>query len=219
VKPDVSRLAIDLNAGMVTEAINGRIESVFRSTDRLTFTWTENALPFPIDDSIGPPVSLFQESMNRQMLRVAGLESGVYELEVDGVRVGLFPTRELEEGVNLALQKATPHYQQSILVGRIVAVRTELVADNLRSLAWAEHTLGPDLSHPIEWADIRPLLEKRMDEITAGATGGIDEGTITLYPKRKANEAESWAESNRMVQQARKAAIPRSHLYSLRAVR
>lgn len=221
VTPDVSRLAVDLNTGMVTEAVNGRVESVFKSTDRLTFTWTENSLPFPIDDSIRQALAVvpFQETMNRQILSVVGLPAGVYELEVDGVRVGLFPTQELEGGVNLASQRATPHYQQSILVSRMVAVRNELVADNLRSLAWTEHTLGPDLNHPVEWSEIRPLLEQRMDEIAAGDEGGVDESTVTLYPKRKANEAESWAESTRMAQQARKAAIPRSHLYSLRAVR
>lgn len=221
VVPAVSGLSINLNTGMVTEAVNGSAESIFKSTDRLTFTWTEKSLPFPVVEAIRPALSLvpFQETLNQQTVRILGLEPGVYELEIDGEKIGLFPTRELEEGINLAENEATPQYSQAMLVERLVNVRTRVVADNLRSLAWAEHGLGPDLAHPIEWADIRPLLEKRMDELAAGSTGGVDKTTVTLYPKRKATEAESWAEASRMAQQARKAAIPRSHLYSLRPVR
>jgi hypothetical protein len=51
--------------------------------------------------------------MDRQMLRVEGLEPGVYQLSIDGKAVASFTREELQQGVNLALVK-TPMLEQAL---------------------------------------------------------------------------------------------------------
>ena len=44
----------------------------------------------------------FMEALNREMLKVSGLEAKEYTLKIDGEKVGTFPREKLAEGINLA---------------------------------------------------------------------------------------------------------------------
>jgi hypothetical protein len=65
-------------------------------------------------------VSDLNEALNQQILRVAALAPGEYELQIDEQKVGRFDARQLDKGINIALLD-TPMLVQS----RIVALDTE----------------------------------------------------------------------------------------------
>ena len=84
-----------------------------------TLTWTQQdkALPFPVDRS-DPTMALalrssdFDQLLNNQTLRVAGLRKSHYRLKINGLQIGNFPAEQLAEGINLA-QLSTPMTKQA----------------------------------------------------------------------------------------------------------
>jgi lysophospholipase L1-like esterase len=84
-----------------------------------TISWTQNdrALPMAVDLT-DPAMALavqssdFQEALNREMLKIAGLPAGTYTLRLDGEEAGTFKSGELAAGLNLANLK-TPMWAQA----------------------------------------------------------------------------------------------------------
>ena len=69
----------------------------------ISWTQTDRALPMAVD--MNDPVmaltvnsSDFQEAMNREMLKVAGLNVGKYTLRIDGEEVATFVAEDLAQG-------------------------------------------------------------------------------------------------------------------------
>lgn len=86
----------------------------------ISWTETDRALPMPVDlddPLMGLAVrsSDFMDTMNREMLKVAGLAPGKYTLRIDGEEVATFTDDQLGMGVNLAGLK-TPMYAQAARV-------------------------------------------------------------------------------------------------------
>jgi lysophospholipase L1-like esterase len=105
--PDlVSRVVLDAASGRTVKADNTAIAN-FKNDKTLTWTETDNCLPFPIDMT-DPLVSLVMKSsdfikmLNQETLQVQGLTETSYTLAIDGTVVGKFTPAELADGINLA---------------------------------------------------------------------------------------------------------------------
>ena len=110
----------------MTKANRAKI-SDFKS---LTWTQTDSCLPFVADPNdnviqLTTTVGEFNESLNRQILSVTGLEKGQYQLSIDKKKVGAFSSDALAAGVNLATID-TPMRKQSQDVIDLVRRRAEL---------------------------------------------------------------------------------------------
>lgn len=115
----VSSVEIDARAGKATSAQNCTVSGVTPGA-KLTWTQLDKALPMPVDAkeatfALVLASSDFQETLNRQIVRVTGLSGGSYRLSIDGQEAGVFPASDLAQGVNLALA-ATPMAQQAARV-------------------------------------------------------------------------------------------------------
>ena len=102
----VSEVEIDASSGDVASQENTAVDSVKRA-DGLSWTQTDRALPMPVevdDETLALALrdSDFTDALNREMLRVTGLGTGSYRLEIDDEPVGVFDSRRFADGINLA---------------------------------------------------------------------------------------------------------------------
>ena len=214
---EVAALAIDAAGRRVTRAVNGRADELRWEGDRLAFTWTENALPFPVEPAAAAALGWipFTAELNQETLCVTGLRSGSYALEIDGEKVRSCPAGELAAGINLAGETATPQYRQAVAVERLLAQRTQLYADDLRGIALLEHQAGPAVGHPATLAEMRPYVRQRLDEFRQKPPFPFTRQVVEGYADRKAHESELLAQADRLWQEACAAAVPRPHRFAL----
>ncbi|MFN0101497.1 MAG: family 16 glycoside hydrolase [Bryobacteraceae bacterium] len=115
----VSSVAIDAKAKRVTKYEGAAVLNVGFGAG-VAWTQTDDALPMPVDMS-DPVMALavnssdFVETLNRQMVSVAGLGAGMYTLRIDGSEVVTKSAAEWAAGVNLAMLK-TPMWEQATRV-------------------------------------------------------------------------------------------------------
>lgn len=100
-----------------------------KSISKISWTQADKALPLPLPPTeLDPALNLvlkhsdIVEALDQEILRVRNLDSGSYELMIDGRRIGIFPADQLAKGINLATLE-TPMLEQA----RIVAFDTEKV--------------------------------------------------------------------------------------------
>jgi lysophospholipase L1-like esterase len=114
--PEVSSVELDAQSVTVVVSRNADISNLQHAGSELRWTVLEHALPLPL--SLGNPMMAFVirvghlESMDMEMLRVRGLSTGRYSLEIDGKAIGDFSAEQLNAGLNLALLR-TPMLDQA----------------------------------------------------------------------------------------------------------
>jgi len=133
----VAEVEIDAPAKRVGRTANARLEQ-FRAGDELSWTQTDSALPMPVDvedqsTALAVKNSDFLATLNRQMLRIAGLAEGYWALRIDGRQVAAFPARQWAEGVNLATLP-TPMAQQAADVHTLTLKHNNIHFARWRSL-------------------------------------------------------------------------------------
>lgn len=123
----VAEIGIDVAGKKIAKSENCLLSALSVSTSEVRFDYLANSLPFPQDTIArlwGNPSKQaealdwipFNNDMNREMLTVKGLRSGNYAVSIDGSSIGIFTGAELMAGVNLALVKTTPQYEQAMSV-------------------------------------------------------------------------------------------------------
>jgi lysophospholipase L1-like esterase len=115
----VTAVEIDAKAAVVLHAENTSVDSL-QADDRISWTQTDGSLPMPLDppDEMIPLAircSDFTKELNQEVLKVTGLQTGSYRLNIDDGFVGTFNDTRLAEGINLAAMK-TPMSAQAQLV-------------------------------------------------------------------------------------------------------
>jgi lysophospholipase L1-like esterase len=106
----VTSVEIDGATGTVASAENTTVEPIassIASENGISWTQADKALPMPVElhdetNVLALRHSDFTEALNRETLKVMGLEGGRYRLEIDDEAVGTFDARELAAGINLA---------------------------------------------------------------------------------------------------------------------
>ena len=112
----VSDVTIDAGSRSPANVGNAEVTQVDASNG-LSWRETDKALPMPIDwkdEAVALAVhsSDFLDSLDQELLRVSGLASGTYVLKIDGETVGVFPSAQLDKGINLA-EYPTPMAKQA----------------------------------------------------------------------------------------------------------
>ena len=112
---DVFHAEIDAISKKASPGVGVEISDVKDNAGTLSWTATENSLPFPIDtktyrfDSAFADVP-FQQEFNRQFLKVSGLAPGKYALSINGTEITTFSAEEIATGVDLSPFQNTPQY-------------------------------------------------------------------------------------------------------------
>lgn len=149
----VSKVAVDASADRVTESINAEVTSVKRDNGGVSFSVLAKALPYPIQSGAKAMLDLLPiaDDLNQELLSVAGLKEGQYELKIDGEAVGQHSAKELASGINLAFNEATPQFKQAREVAQHNARRKSAEAEAcslLNSRRWMVYRYKIDVEDP-----------------------------------------------------------------------
>ncbi|MFY8129336.1 MAG: GDSL-type esterase/lipase family protein [Chitinophagaceae bacterium] len=138
----VSKLVFDTkNLLNKAENKNCLVSNASFKNNTVQFSLLENALPFPIADNQQQALNLvpFTKDLNNQIVQVNNLPKGSYQLKIDSIVIDNFSSDDLQKGVNLALYKKTPQYQQALVVKKAL----EKLWDNeatFRAVVFTEFT-------------------------------------------------------------------------------
>ncbi|HET7538100.1 MAG TPA: SGNH/GDSL hydrolase family protein [Candidatus Didemnitutus sp.] len=215
VPAEVAKLSLDYEDKKIVSASNGSAKKLSKKVSgKFLFTWTANALPFPIDAEAKPATTWvpFANDLNQEILQVTRLPWRRYLLQIDGIDVRAYSAKELAQGVNLAIESGTPQNRQAAQVMMLVKQRAKLVSEQLRRIAQVEHQSAPDIAHPVTADQMKPYIDKRLeDDSISAATRKI----LESYAAAKGQEATTRAEIARLEGAIRNAATPVKHEYIL----
>jgi len=158
-------VTIDTQAS-TAQAQNAKIDAV-KSGAQITWTETEAALPMPLDPrdkllAFALQSSDFIDSLDREMLRVTGLTGPSFELKIDGVSVGTFPSDDLLKGINLAALN-TPMLRQALDVHALTLKHNNIHFARWRTIQTGLATDGA----PATKMDAMTALDKLDNELIA----------------------------------------------------
>ncbi|TFF38186.1 SGNH/GDSL hydrolase family protein [Mucilaginibacter psychrotolerans] len=149
---EVASVAINAPNKKIVLAKNCLITRPAINSKDLQFTYLANSLPYPMDtipSGFGRPdkaqsealkVIPFTEEFNREILQVSGLQAKTYHLSIDGKTIGTYSGAEFAQGINLALIKSTPQYQQALAVMHINEERWA-IERRLREYYWIHYSI------------------------------------------------------------------------------
>lgn len=148
----VAGVMINAASKMVEHAENCTITQPHISQVVIKFRYLANSLPYPTDtipSGFGRPQRAqsaalklipFTGEFNQETLRVKGLKHNQYTLKIDGKIIGTYAGDDLGRGINLALVKTTPQYQQALAVMHINEERWE-IERRLREYYWIHYSI------------------------------------------------------------------------------
>ena len=161
----VSDVTIDAQAG-TAQTKNAKVDSI-KPAAQVTWTETEAALPMPLDPrdrllAFSIQSSDFIDALDREMLRVTGLNAGSYELKIDGISAGTFQKDDLAKGINLATLN-TPMLRQSLDVHALTLKHNNIHFARWRTIQTGLATDGA----PATKTDAMAALDKLDNELVA----------------------------------------------------
>ncbi len=212
---EVAKLSLDYEDKKIVSASNGSAKKLSKKVSgKFLFTWTANALPFPIDTEAKAALGWvpLTEDLNQEILQVTRLPWRRFLLQIDGVDVRAYSAKEFAAGVNLAIESGTPQNRQAVQVMALIKQRTKLVAEQLRRIAQVEHQSAPDIAHPVTAEQMKPYIDQRLAD---GQTSATAKKILEGYAEAKAKEAATRADIARLDEFIRKAATPVPHEYVL----
>jgi lysophospholipase L1-like esterase len=145
----VTEIEIDAEKGVPTRTVGATVIAVSRARNTLSWTQTDEALPFPVDLqdsplSVAAYTSDFFPAIDDQPLKVRNLKPGDYTLKIDGQAIATYPADQFARGINLA-QLMTPMLEQA---GRVLRMTNEHVALHLSRWRMVQIPLAQyELSH------------------------------------------------------------------------
>ena len=222
----VSEIELNIDSGSAELGTNKNVsvENLEYSNNTIRFNALASSLPYPIEtverkSGEDPAVAAldfidFQETMNREILKVSGLENNDFELRIDGEKVGVYSGKQLAEGISLAANSTTPQYQQAFKVAVMNEQRRNLERP-LRAPTWVKHKVliegGVDPAD--EQASEEYMKKWRNGEAHRDYRGSYDrENTQFKDPREAEARRQQIAE---LVAEIYSTAKPRMHSYEI----
>lgn len=144
----VAEVSIDASTSKVEMNENCKISELNKNAEGLVFKYLASALPFPIDTVTrgwgskksqrdGLHLIPFTKEFNQEILKVKNLNSGEYQLLIDGQKITKVSAANLQMGINLAELTNTPQNQQATKIMILNEERFE-IEKRFRDYAWME---------------------------------------------------------------------------------
>lgn len=210
----VSRAAVDLSKKSVSENFNCEVSDLQCGADSVKFTLAEHSLPFAVDrdSEFADKYVKFLDAYNKQIVKVAGLSEGSYELLIDGKKVGEYSASALASGVDLGNNKSTPQYAQSLRVSS-AANEFRRTFGTLREINATEMWQGlDDIASPEEQiAKVESLLKGNFKYKHPYIIKCAKD-----YKNTKPKQAEMLAKTREQLAKIYKEAQPKPHKYEIR---
>ncbi len=197
-------------------SFNVEIKKQSNANGVLTFECLEKSLPFPIKETAKKALTWvnINEEFNNELLQVSGLQTGNYDLFIDGVLISSFTANDLSTGINLALFKNTPQYKQAIeVMNACIKYRdTESVIRNLR---FVEFTHLSDLKVPADLAEIERYLEARLETLKNGGHYEYHQKQFKNYILKKGSEEATLKEMSALADKIYQVNQPQVHNFKI----
>ena len=163
----VAAVEIDAGAKRLVRADNAEVTDLHFGSS-VTWTETDRAIPFQVgkyDDAseFAMQNSGFIDALDKEPLKVTGLEGRLYSIAIDGEVVGKCTGQQLREGINLAVV-GTPMVKQSLAV-YVLTVRH----DRFRYWSWREIHIELDRYNLPHERAVVDGLDKLDDDILQAA--------------------------------------------------
>ena len=220
----VSAIQVDTQeGGKVLQQLNCKVYNDLVATPTsVSFTATEQALPFPISHSqlqalVWVP---FQHELNRQILAVENLAPGSYELSIDTIKVGQYTSESLKAGIELSANSATPQYQQALKVKALQDKQLKATA-KLRSIAHVRHSMLRKVTPPVSESNIPRLtaaLQAELDKSKGKPWHRYLKQEVETFLRTLPDEANYKQQENHWMQQIWIANQPISHKWELNKI-
>lgn len=145
----VADVKIDASKKKILQSVNCTITNLSAKGKVLSFDYLAKSLPFPLDTVAriwGNPhkqtealaVIPFVKEFDSEMLTVEGLTGGKYRLTIDDKTIGEWSGKDFANGINLAILRNTPQYQQAEQIMNLNQKRFEIEA-KFRNYYWVEY--------------------------------------------------------------------------------
>jgi len=144
----IARVGINAAAKKAVLSANCTISQLAITSAAIRFSYLAQALPFPLDTALSSWNNRratdalkwipFMEACNKEEFSVSGLKAGRYLLRMNGDSIGVWSSRELEQGINLAGQTNTPQYRQAEAL-RILNEDRWTLEVKLRGYYWIQY--------------------------------------------------------------------------------
>ena len=168
----VADIDLDAASRKIRLSENCQITNVRKKDGGISFDYLAEALPYPCDSisehgwgnihSQRDAMKLipFEEEFNQERLRVRHLPSGQYRLIIDEEPIAEFSSRELSQGINMAVLTHTPQYRQASAIMYLNEERFE-IEKHLREYVWMEYNMfrGTDQLFKDDWKSVE-MVEK-----------------------------------------------------------
>lgn len=107
--------------GLVVRAKGGEVADLKPTDDGLEFQWAASGLPWVLPESAQPGVELTNAGrrVSRETLRVVGLDSGMYDIMIDGVVVARRSAERISQPLELQSNAKTAQHQQALKVAKL----------------------------------------------------------------------------------------------------
>jgi lysophospholipase L1-like esterase len=209
----VATVSVNARKKKADHEVNCKIDKVAASKTQVEFDALENALPMVVPDEAKPALKLvpFEGQFNQEIVKVAGLKKGTYELKIDQSSIGEYSAEELKKGVDIAENPATPQYQQSAAVTKINTDRTKTAA-TLRDIAATKYGMSRGKFDVLDHA---ALLKRLQDQVAAAKTHDAAYNRLLTVLKDTEEPGKLDAEYEGLTTAMYKAAQPQSHHFVL----
>jgi lysophospholipase L1-like esterase len=148
----IAGVTVNAASKKIEMAENCTITNPVISTDKISFTYLANALPYPMDtipSGFGRPQKAqaaalklipFNEEFNQELLQIKGLKAKQLLLKIDGKAIGTYSAEEYAQGINLAKINTTPQYEQAMAVMHLNEERW-VIERRLREYYWIHYSI------------------------------------------------------------------------------
>lgn len=215
----VASVTIDVNA-KTSETETATVSNLSVSANKVSYTYLPQALPmyakapgYEFAEKYGVDIT---NTMNKEIIKVAGLEAGNYTIKMDGKAVAEVTADDLAEGVNIATSENNPGQIQSKALYDNYYERRRVAEADLRHIFNEElrirnvmlsnyrtHYDAPEYKEYTaqDWIDL-------CNKLVADGYGTMNADT---YPEKKLRQDEIVAEVRVCIDGMAKDSIPTSH--------
>jgi lysophospholipase L1-like esterase len=213
VPREVATISVNARKKKADHEVNCKIDKVAASKGQVEFDALENALPFVVPDEAKPALKLvpFEGQFNQEIIKVVGLKKGNYEVKIDQASIGDYSAAELQKGVDIAENPATPQFQQSAEVTKINTDRTKKAAQ-IRDVVSTKYAMS---RAKFDVLDHDLLLKRLQDQVAAAKTHDANYNRAMAALQDTENPGKLEAEYEALMTAEYKTAQPRSHHFVL----
>lgn len=168
-------------------------------SNNLTFRVFNNSLPFPLNKNYGAADQLvnFTNNYNKEILKIAQLKKGNYQLMIDKIKIGSFTSKQLKKGINLSAYSNTPQNNQAKDIARLCELYHKTNGD-LRIIGLVEFKNLKNYQGPNNLDSKRNYLQKHVEKQKGKSWHPYMVKTTNRYFEVVQKQDSLWTELNRL---------------------